>query len=55
MTTRTYLLALAVQLMAVLTWRDCGPEHVIAAIVIVPLCVVIMGGLELWDRLNEGR
>ena len=41
MTPRLYLLLAAVQFMAALVWRDCGPGEVVSAVLLVAsLCVV---------------
>ena len=52
---RTYLLALAVQLMAALVWRDCGAWDVLATVLIVPLVVVAWGVQEMIFRRLERR
>ena len=56
MTPRLYLLCIAVQFMAALVWRDCGPGEVVGAVLlVVALSVVYVAACQVGWYLSGSR
>ena len=51
MTPRLYLLLAAVQFMAALVWRDCGPWEVVSAVLLV--VALNVGYVAVWGDWKD--